>query len=181
MAGAEIPLREEKHMSTIDVFYQGEGLRDFDHAQANADESVASLKARLAQKHGLAISEVLLFAEDGVEPLGEAVILETIAVEPRLKVHIHRCRHVDVSVTFAGRTVSRRFGPGTTIAHIKHWAAENEFKMSKEDASEHLLQVAGSHVRPTPGTHVGTLVSPPGCKIAFDLVADQRVNGTEVF
>jgi hypothetical protein len=168
-------------MSTIDVFYQGEGLRDFEHTQVNADESVRSLKARIAEKHGLAILDVFLFAEDSAEPLDEAVIVGTIAVEPRLKVHMHRCRHVDVSVTFAGRTVSRRFGPGTTIAHIKHWAAENEFKMSKEDASEHLLQVAGSHVRPAPGTHIGTLVSSPGCKIAFDLVADQRVNGSECF
>jgi hypothetical protein len=31
--------------------------------------------------------------------------------------------------------------------------------------------------RPTPGTHIGALVSHDTCAISFDLVPDERING----
>jgi hypothetical protein len=49
--------------------------------------------------------------------------------------------------------------------------------MSDEDAGEHVLQIAGTHDRPAPGTHIGTLTDGKVCALAFDLVADERVNG----
>ena len=49
--------------------------------------------------------------------------------------------------------------------------------MSEEDAGEHMLQIAGTQDRPAPGTHVGRLTSCPDCRVRFDLVPDQRVNG----
>jgi len=49
--------------------------------------------------------------------------------------------------------------------------------MTDEDAGEHVLQVAGSHDRPAPGTHIGALTDGKVCGLAFDLVPDQRVNG----
>ena len=42
---------------------------------------------------------------------------------------------------------------------------------------EHVLQIAGTHDRPTPSTHIGALVTHPNCRIAFDLVANERVQG----
>ena len=65
----------------------------------------------------------------------------------------------------------------TTVARVKHWAAQRKFNMSPEEASEHVLQIKGSHDRPAPGTHLGTLAACPQCAVAFDLVPDQRVNG----
>ena len=50
--------------------------------------------------------------------------------------------------------------------------------MSPEEASEHSLQIAGTYDRPAPRTHLGALTTCPHCRIAFDLVADQRVNGS---
>ena len=46
-----------------------------------------------------------------------------------------------------------------------------------EEAGEHVLQLAGSHDRPAPGTHIGALTHGKVCGLAFDLVADERVNG----
>ena len=51
--------------------------------------------------------------------------------------------------------------------------------MSAEDAGEHLLQIVGTQDRPAHGVHLGALVVSPDCKIAFDLVPDQRVNGAQ--
>jgi hypothetical protein len=90
---------------------------------------------------------------------------------------VHRCRHVEVAVTFNGKPVHHRFGPGTTVARVKTWAAEREFKMTPQEASEHVLQISGTKERPDPGVHLGTLVLSPHCRIAFDLMPNERVNG----
>jgi hypothetical protein len=160
----------------IDIFYQGEHIREIDHLEADAKETFGTVRARLMEKHELD-ADVLLFLEDGEEPLNEAVTVETVAGKGGVKAHLHRCRRVEVAVTFAGETVNRDFGPGTTVAAVKRWAAEGKFGMTKEDAGEHVLQIAGTHDRPSPGTHIGTLAACPACRVIFDLVPDQRVNG----
>lgn len=64
-----------------------------------------------------------------------------------------------------------------TVARVRNWAAEKKFGMSPEEAGEHLLQLSGTQERPTPGTHIGALVTHGACMLAFDLVADERVHG----
>lgn len=163
-------------MPTIDIFYQGEGLREVEHVEVDQEQSFGALKALLIEKHGLG-KEMIIFLEDSDEALDEERALREHVGHAGVKVHLHRCMHIEVAVTFNGETVRHRFVPGTTVARVKRWAAEDKFKMSKEEASEHVLQMSGSHDRPAPGTHIGTLASCPACRIAFDLVADQRVNG----
>jgi hypothetical protein len=50
--------------------------------------------------------------------------------------------------------------------------------MTPEEAGEHVLQIAGTHDRPAPSTHLGALAACPHCQVIFDLVPDQRVNGS---
>ncbi len=163
-------------MNTIDVFYQGESIQEIEHIEISAEDSFARIKTLLIERHGFG-ADVLLFLEDEDEPVDEIVIVREHARHSGVKVHAHRCRHVAVSVTFNGETVHHRFGPGTTVARVKKWAAEHRFGMSDEEASEHVLQIAGTHDRPAPGTHIGRLAKCPECRVAFDLVPDQRVNG----
>lgn len=163
-------------MTAIDVFYQLEGVLDIEHIELRPDQTFSDLKEILIQKHCLE-TEVLIFLEDSDEPIDRLAFLRDHAGNAGVKVHAHRCRHVEASVTFNNETVQHRFGPGTTVARVKHWAAERKFNMSPEEASEHVLQIKGSHDRPAPGTHLGTLASCPKCSVAFDLVPDQRVNG----
>lgn len=163
-------------MKSIDLFYQGEGIGEISHIELEPDATFAILKARLAEKHGVP-HDALLFLEEEDEPLDETILVKDRATPKGLKVHIHRCRHVEVTVTFNGETVERRFSPSATVAHVKHWAAEHKFGMSKEDAGEHVLQIAGTHDRPAPGTHIGALTDGKVCGLAFDLVPDERVNG----
>jgi hypothetical protein len=163
-------------MTEIDVFYQGEGVREIEHIELGPEHTFASLKAILIEKHGLA-TDILIFLEDSDEPVSEVLFLRENAGHAGVKVHVHSCRQVEVAVTFNNETVHHRFGPGTTVARVKQWAAEHKFKMSPEEASEHVLQIKGTHDRPAPGTHLGTLAACPQCAVAFDLVPDQRVNG----
>lgn len=169
-------LPEIQTMTTIDVFYQGEGVRDVEHIEVSPDHTFGALKAMLIEKHGLE-ADVVLFLEDSDDPVDELLVVCEHAGNAGVKAHIHRCRHIKVAVTFNNETVHHEFGPGTTVARVKQWAAIHKFKMTEVEAGEHVLQIAGTHDRPAPGTHLGSLAACPHCQIAFYLVPDQRVNG----
>jgi hypothetical protein len=162
-------------MKPIDIFYQGERVHEMDHLETAVD-TIAAVKALILSKHG-GEADVLVFLENGDEPLDEEIATHSLAGPTGLKLHLHRCRRVEVVVNFAGDTVERAFGPGVTVAHVKSWAAQHKFGMTKEEAGEHVLQIAGTQERPTPSTHIGTLATCPICRVAFDLVPNERVNG----
>ncbi len=163
-------------MTTIDIFYQGEGIREIAHVEADSDHTFAIIRRTIIERHGLD-SETLLYLEDTDEPVDDQSVLRDHVGQAGIKAHLHRCRHVGVEVIFNGETVHHHFGPGTTVARVKTWAAERKFGMSPQEAGEHVLQIAGTKDRPDPGTHLGTLVRCPHCRIAFDLVPNERVNG----
>jgi hypothetical protein len=163
-------------MGMIDVFYQGEQLGEVQHLALEASSTFGVLEAAIREKHGI-VYEAFLFLENGDEVIGELVCISEHARGANLKVHVHRCRHIEVTVAFNGRVVEHRFSPAATVAKIKRWAAEEKFGMTPEEAGEHVLQIAGTHDRPAPGTHVGALTDGRVCGVAFDLVPDERVNG----
>ncbi len=163
-------------MESIDIFYQGHGLREIEHIEARPDHTIAVIKEILIEKHGFE-RDTLIFLEDQESPLEDHIVIKELCGSAGAKMHLHRCRHVEVTVSFAGETVHHRFAPGATVARIKHWAAVTMFGMTEEEAGEHLLQIAGTQDRPAPGTHIGTLASCPECRVRFDLVPNERVNG----
>lgn len=160
-------------MTTIDIFYQGDHGRDIEVVEAQPAENLAALKERLAHRHGMD-PEILIFLEDEDEPLGHEIILEVIAARGG-KLHFNHAREVEVAVAFAGRKLTHRFAPSATVAKVKTWAA-HAFGMSAHDAGEHVLQIAGTHDRPSPAAHVGALAG-KNHRVVFDLVADERING----
>ena len=164
-------------MKVIDLFYQGEGIGEIMHAEIESDATVAALKAYLAEKHGF-LEDVFVFLEDENKPIGDEILLKEYATPAGVKVHLHRFLKIKVRVTFNGKTVERLFGPGTTISRVKRWAAECEFGMSEEEAGEHVLQIAGKYDRPAPSTHVGALYDGKVRALPFDLVPDERINGS---
>ncbi|MCY4595433.1 MAG: hypothetical protein OXC19_11645 [Bryobacterales bacterium] len=163
-------------MKSIDLFCQGEGVREIVHIELALDATFAVLKSRLTEKYRIP-DDALLFIEDKDDPIDESVLVKDHATATGLKVHIHRCRHIKVTVTFNDKTVECHFAPSATVARVKRWAAEKEFGMSEEEAGEHVLQIAGTHDRPAPGTHIGVLTNDKAGSLSFDLVPDERVNG----
>jgi len=163
-------------MRLVDLFYQGEGIRDIEHLEIEPEATFADVKKLLGSKHTLPPA-AWLFIEDEDDPIEDALRVSDRAGPKGIKVHVHGCRHVTVTVTFNNETIERRFSPGATVSRVKSWAAERKFGMTEEEAGEHVLQIAGTHDRPAPGTHIGTLTDGKVCGLAFDLVADERVNG----
>ena len=162
---------------SIDIFYQGHGIREIDHIEVLPSRTVAMVKVVLFDKHACEAG-THLFLEDHEQPLEDHLTMRELCGPAGIKLHLHRCRHVEVGVTFAGETVHHRFAPGTTVVRIKHWAAVNKFHMTEDQAGEHVLQITGTQDRPAPGMHVGTLASCPECRVRFDLVPDERINGS---
>ena len=116
-------------MTSIDFFYQGEGIREIAHLEPPGPH-LRRRQGRDHRKHGLD-DETLIFLEDRDEPVDESWLLREHVGHAGIKVHVHRCRHVEVAVTFNGETVHHRFGPGTTVARVKPWAAEHKFGMTR--------------------------------------------------
>jgi hypothetical protein len=163
-------------MELVDIFYQIEGRREVQHLEAPPEHTFGAVKTLLIERHGLP-AQMFLFLEDADEPLDELVVVREHISSHGVKAHLHRCRHIKASVIYNGETVEHRFGPSATVARIKRWAAEGKFGMTPEEAGEHVLQIAGTHDRPVPSTHIGALATCPDCQVVFDLVPDQRVNG----
>lgn len=161
-------------MPSIDIFYQREGLREIAYLEAAPSYSFAVIKLVIIERHGLKLG-TRLYLEDSDEPVGEWDLVGK-HVGGTVKIHAHRCRHILATVNFNGDTVRHRFGPGTTVARAKNWAAD-QFGMTPPEASEHTLQISGTQERLAPGVHLGALASCPACSIAFDLVPHERVNG----
>ena len=165
-------------MKSLQVFYQLEGAAGVDHLEFPDDATFADLIKTLVGKHGVD-ADTLLFVQDGEEPVGPEGPLASAAHGGAVKVQAHRCKRINVSVTFNGRTVSDTFAPGTTVGRLKKWAAEKQFHMSPDEAGEHVLQIAGTQDRPAPNVHVGSLATHPACHVTFDLVPNERVNGAD--
>ena len=162
-------------MTNIEVFFTAEHIPQVSSIEVDVKHTIAAVLAEIRRRHG-GEEGLLVFLEDADDPIEVTVLVDELAKRGPLKVHLHRCRHVEVSVTYNGRTVKHAFAPGATIARIKRWAAE-KLDIKPGDATELLLQIHGTTERPSLSTHVGTLVKCPHCAIAFDLVTNVRVNG----
>ena len=134
-------------MQTIDIFYQGHGIREIEHIEAGRDHTVAVIKEVLFSKHACE-ADTLVFLEDRETPLDNHIVIFELVQSASANLHLHRCRHVEVTVRFNGKPATRKFPPSATIAHTKQWAAVKEFGMTEEEAGEHLLQIAGHEGSP---------------------------------
>ena len=58
-------------MTSIDIFYQGEHIREIDHIQIDDGSSIGAVKMMILEKHG-GEAAMLVFQEDSDEVLNEA-------------------------------------------------------------------------------------------------------------
>ena len=105
-------------MKSIDVFIQGGDFADILIGHAAPIHSIAEVLANLETSVGDR-DGLLIFVEDAHAPLDPETIVEELlplcadekAILGPLKLHVTRCRHVEVSVRFNGEMAKRRFPP----------------------------------------------------------------------
>lgn len=165
-------------MKSTEILLQGEGIPDIQLVKLDRNKCVSELLVTAAaHRTGEFDGEFHVFSEDAEEPLALDQPLPASEHEEPLRLHVHRCRSIEVAVTFNGVTKEHRFGPGKTVSSVKKWAAIKAFGMTPADAAEHVLQLVGTTDRPEPDTHIGSLVTRPHCQLLFDLVPLKRVEG----
>lgn len=162
----------------IELFVQGEEIGEVALIRVPHDATVREVILKTKTECGIEASEeeIIVLIEDQDEEIVLDAKLIEIGIGHRHRVHLHRCRRVEVSVNFNGATKKRPFSPSTTIVKIKRWA-DDEFGLKGVDATEHALQICETNKRPDLDTHVGSLVQYPHCEICFDLVPKKRVEG----
>lgn len=133
--------------------------------------TVAAIKAALISEDE---GEFLLFEEDADEPLLDHHLVRHHGDGTKI-LHRSRCARITLTVRYAGRTISRDFGPGSTLDRVKRWA-ERELGIDQTDAAEMSLQIAGTQDRPDGSTHIGSLVQ-TCCELSLDLLPSDRING----
>lgn len=160
-----------------DILLQGEAIPDIEFLTMSEHPSVRDILASAAKlRRGGEDGDYLAFIEDEDEPLDSQGHLPKGKAGEPLRLHVHRCRKIAVTVTFNAVPKTDRFAPGRTVESVKKVMARAH-GLDPRDAAEHVLQLAGSTDRPDADTHIGALVSHGACALAFDLVPLKRVEG----
>lgn len=164
-------------MKTIKLFVQAEGNERIELIEL---PQIASVKDILlsAQSKGISVLSdgVLLFDEDNEDPIDSTLSLEMAGIKDRAKIHIHRCRKIDIVIHFKAEEVQKSFPPSATVAKVQKWAA-HKFLPNEVDRTEHELQICETDTRPSPNTQIGALVRDGNCTLCFDLVPTERIEG----
>ncbi len=159
------------------VYIQSEHFPDIKFVEVNDEATVAELKhAALALlPPGTDASDLTLSVEDD-DDHDHATHVKHLKTEHGVRVHLHRCKQVDVKVRFGAEVVHHKFRPATTVGRVRLWAGE-KLGMAPGDIAEHVLQIAATTEQPDVDVHIGTLTKCPQCDVTFDLVPAHRING----
>jgi hypothetical protein len=126
---------------------------------------------------GIEIEEEFnLFHEEDEDPIEWHGHKRPEQIKHGAKLHLARCRKIDVTIHYLEHTKHHRFAPGARVRRVKAWAVEH-FKLAERDAAEHVLQSCNSTDRPPTDTPLHKLAKRGHCELCFDLVPDIRVEG----
>jgi hypothetical protein len=120
--------------------------------------------------------EFILFHDEDDEPVEWPGNQRPGHIKQGAKLHLARCRKIEVTVHYLDQTERHRFAPGTRVRRVKAWSVKH-FKLAERDAAEHVLQICDSTDRPPTDTPLHKLAKRGHCELCFDLVPDVRVEG----
>lgn len=126
---------------------------------------------------GIEIEEdLILFHDEDDEPIDWKGPKRPGHIKHGAKLHLTRCRKIEVTIHFLDQTECHHFAPGARVRRVKAWAVKH-FKLAERDAAEHVLQLCNSTDRPPTDTPLHKLTKQGHCELCFDLVPDVRVEG----
>jgi hypothetical protein len=161
----------------IDILFEGEGLTDVEVIQLPAGAAGRELIEAVAAKAGLPADETMLFVEDEEEPLDISRVVVDEQMKGRVH-HVHRARHIDVTVFYKEHEESREFRPSTRVQRVLDWAVRQpEFNIDPAIAPEMELALHGQTEALPKNAHIGRFVRHPHHKLALDLIRGVVPNG----
>jgi hypothetical protein len=165
---------------TIEIFLQGEGLRDIKIVRVPKNGIVRDV-LNAATTSGVTIpqaegQDIIVLIEGSDRQVRLDARLEEEGIAHRHRLHFHRCKRVEVTVNFNGVAKTQSFPTSKIVAVVTEWA-DDQFGLKGVDATEHALQICGTSTRPDQDIAIGSLVHFPDCRLCFDLVPKKRVEG----
>jgi len=163
-------------MAMLEIIVEGEGLADVEAIRIEEGSTGQEIVSAVAFKSGFRAEEGLLFVEDCHEPLDLTLI---VATENAGRIHhVHRARHIEVSVFYQSRQIEKRFSPATRVQRVLDWAVSPEgFNIDKTIAPEMELALHGSTIALPKNAHIGRYLRHPQHCLAFDLIRGIVPNG----
>ncbi|HWZ95354.1 MAG TPA: hypothetical protein VNW30_09185 [Opitutaceae bacterium] len=143
--------------------------------QATLAELLSAAQCAGVLAGDVSLKEVLVFVLDEEEPLGHDK--PVVRSDKRQKFHCHRCRKVQVSVTFNLDTKSHGFAPSTLVSKVLKWALQ-EFKLKGADAQNKELRLGGQNGQVLlDDAPIGSYIRHPHCDLLVYLVDAVQVQG----
>jgi len=163
-------------MSKTVVFIQVQGKPGITEVELSTPVMVGDIHDALKQL-GVEIDEdMAIFVDESDRHEREDRKAEVENLKRGCRIHITRCKKIEVTVHFLNKTIERAFPPGARVRTVKQWAVR-EFKINPTDAGEHILQLCNSTKQPPTDTPLAELVQDRSCDVCFDLVPEKRVEG----
>ena len=113
--------------------------------------------------------------DDQDEPVPHSTRIGDAGLTRHSHVHCHRCRRIEVTVR-KDDSKTRKFAPTARVARVRRWALK-AFGLSGQAASDFVLQLCDSDIRPRPNQHLSELTQPGMCSICFELVKEITPQG----
>lgn len=163
----------------MEIYVLGIGIPDVKDRVVDPNHKISDLLQE-AVKLGFpadAIVEALVFVEDRDDPADHSSTLVDAGVKEGSRIHIHRCRTIEVTCHYNEQTKNQKFSPAARIRRVKA-AFGHEFKIDPHDLGSFTLLLCGTQTEPDENTQIGSLTGFPACELCFDLVKRQNVQGS---
>jgi hypothetical protein len=169
---------EHNKMKQLEIYVHTRGSADPKLVKTGEDAAVDQLIEQIAVAAGLPKNpdqKLVLFLEDGDEPLEHHRKLCECEIRHRHHVHCHHCNSIKVSV-FYNREKHAAFPPSAKVERVLDWAV-NEFKLTPAEAADKFLTLKGKDEELPLDAHIGSFADDHGCAVSLCLTAPVEVNG----
>lgn len=162
------------------IYLHGEGLKEAKFIEIGSETKISEIVKEFEAITGVASTKeasVECYADDADSPLDKSSTAGSMKIDKRSHVHCHRCRKVEVVVTYNGREEKFSFPPQTKAEKVFKKAIK-EFKISDSDASNLVLRLDnGQGEILQDDDHIGSFVSYPACHLSLYLTPKKQVQG----
>lgn len=122
--------------------------------------------------------EGFLFLEESEEPLDVERTIGELGIQHHGHLHAHRCRHIEVTVEYAGKSAQQKFGPTVKIKAVRDWAVSvKDFEIEGGERSKFALFEGDSDDPLKESSRLGSLVGRGHCEISLQLSLRDRHQG----
>ncbi len=164
----------------MNLFGQAQGHREMYALEIDEDATGDAVLTALAEQvPDLGREGLILFVEDGDDPIEATVPFVEVDKLCARRVHAHHCHRVEVTVNYNNDRAKREFAPSATIRKVGAWAIEqSQFGLDRTEAAEFVLQLCNDPAdHPDQDVHIGTLTAGGSSELCLDLAASPRPQG----